>query len=119
MRNELVANVSHELRTPIAALQARAGEPRRRRLAADPATLRTALAQTERLGRLVEPLLDLSRLDNGVVPLKAAPLRGVAVPVGGPEGSSLAPRSAGADVGLGRAHPQRTCTWTWTCRRRS
>ena len=33
--------------------------------------MRTALKQTERLGRLVETLLDLSRLDNGVVPLKA------------------------------------------------
>ncbi len=32
--------------------------------------MRTALKQTERLGRLVETLLDLSRLDNGVVPLK-------------------------------------------------
>lgn len=39
--------------------------------AADPETMRTALAQTERLGRLVETLLDLSRLDNGVVPLRA------------------------------------------------
>lgn len=38
--------------------------------AADPETMRTALKQTERLGRLVETLLDLSRLDNGVVPLR-------------------------------------------------
>jgi signal transduction histidine kinase len=33
--------------------------------------MRTALAQTERLGRLVTDLLDLSRLDSGVVQLKA------------------------------------------------
>ncbi|MCX6463107.1 MAG: ATP-binding protein [Pseudonocardiales bacterium] len=65
-RRELIANVSHELRTPIAALHAvlenvvdGVAEP-------DPATLRTALAQTERLGRLVAELLDLSRLDAGV-----------------------------------------------------
>jgi signal transduction histidine kinase len=38
---------------------------------ADPETMRTSLAQTERLGRLVDHLLDLSRLDNGVVPLHA------------------------------------------------
>nr|WP_246103262.1 ATP-binding protein [Streptomyces piniterrae] len=70
-RKELVANVSHELRTPIAALRAvlenvvdGVSEP-------DPETMRTALKQTERLGRLVEHLLDLSRLDNGVVPLHA------------------------------------------------
>ncbi|MFH8571539.1 sensor histidine kinase [Streptomyces sp. NPDC017993] len=70
-RKELVANVSHELRTPIAALRAvlenvvdGVSDP-------DPETMRTALKQTERLGRLVEHLLDLSRLDNGVVPLHA------------------------------------------------
>jgi signal transduction histidine kinase len=35
----------------------------------DPAVLRTALAQTERLGRLVTELLDLSRIEAGVAPL--------------------------------------------------
>ncbi|EWC62500.1 Osmosensitive K+ channel histidine kinase KdpD [Actinokineospora spheciospongiae] len=65
-RRELIANVSHELRTPIAALRAvlenvvdGVSEP-------DPATMRTALAQAERLGRLVTELLDLSRIDAGV-----------------------------------------------------
>jgi signal transduction histidine kinase len=64
-RRELIANVSHELRTPIAALQGvlenlvdGVAEP-------DPTTLATALAQTERLGRLVTELLDLSRIDAG------------------------------------------------------
>ncbi|WP_433373941.1 DUF4153 domain-containing protein [Streptosporangium sp. CA-115845] len=64
-RRDLVANVSHELRTPITALRAvlenvvdGVSEP-------DPVTLGTALAQTERLGRLVAQLLDLSRLESG------------------------------------------------------
>ncbi|GAA2991786.1 DUF4153 domain-containing protein [Streptosporangium longisporum] len=64
-RRELVANVSHELRTPITALRAvlenvvdGVSDP-------DPVTLGTALAQTERLGRLVAQLLDLSRLESG------------------------------------------------------
>jgi len=68
-RRELIANVSHELRTPIAALQAvlenlvdGVAEP-------DPTTLQTALGQTERLGRLVAELLDLSRIDGGVLAL--------------------------------------------------
>ena len=68
-RRELIANVSHELRTPISAVQAvlenivdGVAEP-------DPDTMRTALALTERLGRLVAELLDLSRLDAGVIPL--------------------------------------------------
>ncbi|MEU5973248.1 HAMP domain-containing sensor histidine kinase [Streptomyces sp. NPDC047315] len=69
-RKELVANVSHELRTPIAALRAVLENVVDGVSAADPETMRTALTQTERLGRLVETLLDLSRLDNGVVPLR-------------------------------------------------
>jgi signal transduction histidine kinase len=64
-RRELIANVSHELRTPISAVRAvlenivDGVEP------ADPATLKTMLAQVERLGRLVSQLLDLSRLEAG------------------------------------------------------
>jgi signal transduction histidine kinase len=69
-RRELIANVSHELRTPITALQGvlenivdGVAEP-------DPQAMSTALAQTQRLSRLVTDLLDLSRLDAGVVPLR-------------------------------------------------
>lgn len=88
-RRELIANVSHELRTPIAALRAvlenvvdGVAEP-------DPVTLRTALAQTERLGTLVAELLDLSRMDAGVLSLE-------------PEEFALAPMlaEAAAEVGL-------------------
>jgi len=68
-RRELIANVSHELRTPITAVQAVLENVVDGVAPADPATLRTALAQTERLGRLVTELLDLSRVDAGVTPL--------------------------------------------------
>jgi len=68
-RRELIANVSHELRTPITAMQGilenivdGVADP-------DPITLQAALAQTERLGRLVTELLDISRIDAGVAPL--------------------------------------------------
>jgi signal transduction histidine kinase len=70
LRRDIVANVSHELRTPITALQARLEnivdgvEP------PDAETMRTMLAQVERLGRLVRQLLDLSRLESGAVPLE-------------------------------------------------
>lgn len=73
MRRDLVANVSHELRTPITALQAVLEnlvdgiEP------PDPRALATLLRQVERLGRLVEQLLELSRLESGGVPLEIAP----------------------------------------------
>lgn len=73
-RRELVANVSHELRTPVSALQAvlenlvdGVGQP-------DVATLQAALSQTERLGRLVTDLLDLSRVDAGITPLEVQPI---------------------------------------------
>lgn len=69
-RKELVANVSHELRTPIAGLRAILENVVDGVSEADPETMETALRQTERLGRLVEQLLDLSRLENGVVPLQ-------------------------------------------------
>jgi signal transduction histidine kinase len=66
-RRELIANVSHELRTPITAIQAVLENVVDG--VADPDTLKTALANTERLGRLVRELLDLSRIDAGVQPL--------------------------------------------------
>ncbi|WP_067129111.1 DUF4153 domain-containing protein [Microtetraspora malaysiensis] len=64
-RRELVANVSHELRTPITGLQAVLENVVDGVSAPDVDTLGTALAQTQRLGRLVAQLLDLSRLDSG------------------------------------------------------
>jgi signal transduction histidine kinase len=76
MRRDLVANVSHELRTPIGALQALLENLADGVEPPDRAALRTALAQTERLGRLVEQLLDLSRLESG-----GLALRPVAFPV--------------------------------------
>ena len=69
-RRELIGNVSHELRTPIAALQAVLENLVDGVSAPDPATLSTALSQTQRLGSLVSELLDLSRLDAGVVALE-------------------------------------------------
>jgi signal transduction histidine kinase len=71
-RRELVANVSHELRTPITALRAVLENVVDGVTTPDSATLHTALTQTERLGRLVTELLDLSRIDAGVLPLQRA-----------------------------------------------
>ncbi len=72
LRREMVANVSHELRTPVTALRAQlenmvdgVSEP-------DQESLQAALAQTERLGRLVAYLLDLSRIEAGAVGLDIA-----------------------------------------------
>jgi signal transduction histidine kinase len=75
VRRDLVANVSHELRTPLGALRAMLEnlvdgvEP------ADAANLAAMLGHVERLGGLVEQLLDLSKLESGAVPLERAPVR--------------------------------------------
>ena len=73
MRKDLIANVSHELRTPLTALQATLENIVDGVAPADHATLQTMLGQTQRLGRLVEQLLDLSRLESGTVPLELQP----------------------------------------------
>lgn len=72
MRKDLLANVSHELRTPIGALQAVLENLVDGVATADEETLKTMLDQVERLGRLVSQLLDLSRLESGVVPLETS-----------------------------------------------
>ncbi|MBB5805764.1 signal transduction histidine kinase [Saccharothrix ecbatanensis] len=71
-RRELIANVSHELRTPITALQSVLENVVDGVAKPDAATMRTALAQTERLSRLVTELLDLSRIDAGAHKLDKA-----------------------------------------------
>ena len=95
LRRETVANVSHELRTPVAALQAQLENMVDGVTEPTEAALGSALAQTERLGRLVGYLLDLSRIEAGVADLHvtALPLAqfldeavGAVVPVAAPRG---------------------------------
>lgn len=69
-RRDLVANASHELRTPLGALRARLENLVDGVEQPDRTTLAEALSQVERLGALVEQLLDLSRLESGAVPLE-------------------------------------------------
>lgn len=73
-RRDLIAMVSHELRTPITALQANLENIVDGVTAADDEVLATMLTQTERLGRLVSQLLDLSRLESGATPLTLEPV---------------------------------------------
>jgi signal transduction histidine kinase len=69
-RRDLVANVSHELKTPITAIRAHLENLLDGVEQPNPETLQVMLAQSERLGRLVEQLLDLSKLESGEVPLR-------------------------------------------------
>jgi signal transduction histidine kinase len=74
-RRGLIANVSHELRTPITALHAVLENVVDGVVEPDTETMRIALAQTERLGELVANLLDLSRVESGVIPLQLSSFR--------------------------------------------
>jgi signal transduction histidine kinase len=76
LRRELVANVSHELKTPITALRAHLENLLDGVEKPDPANLQIMLTQSDRLTRLVEQLLELSRLESGDLPFepRALPL---------------------------------------------
>ena len=108
VRRDFVANVSHELRTPIAAVKSalealRAGaqdDPQARDL-----FLARAEEETERMARLVEELLELSRLEAGVdvfvpQPVDLATVLSRAV-------ERMAPRAREAGLGLALQLPPR------------
>ncbi len=73
-RRQLVATVSHELRTPLTAQRALLENLVDGVVQPDDAALRGALTQSERLSSLVGDLLDLSRVDAGVQPLRLEPV---------------------------------------------
>ena len=95
---EFLADVSHELRTPIAALRT-FNELLTEGAADDPTAraefLETSRAQLERLDWLAQNLLELSKLDSGLVLLDLRP-RGP--PLGG---------GAGGRAGRGHGPPPR------------
>ena len=72
-RRDLVANAAHELRTPITVIRATAENLVDGIDQPTPDRLRLLLSQSERLGRLVNQLLDLSRLESGSVPFDRRP----------------------------------------------
>ncbi|HRD61683.1 DUF4153 domain-containing protein [uncultured Nocardioides sp.] len=74
-QRDLVATVSHELRTPLAALTATLENLADGVTPANPTTLGAAVDQAERVGGLVGDLLELSRVEAGVAPLRLGPLR--------------------------------------------
>ncbi|MDP9384608.1 MAG: HAMP domain-containing protein, partial [Actinomycetota bacterium] len=70
VRRDFVADAAHELRTPISALRASLENAVD---GVEPADPRALLDQVERLGRLTDQLLDLSRLEAGGAALAPRP----------------------------------------------
>ena len=68
-RRELIANVSHELRTPIAGLRATVENVIDGVAVLDASALVSMHGRVDRLGRLIDDLLDLSRLEAGTLVL--------------------------------------------------
>jgi len=73
-RRDLLANVAHELRTPVAALRAQLENLVDGVRSPDEAALTETLDATERLGVLVDDLLDLARAEGGAAPLERSPV---------------------------------------------
>jgi len=71
-QRRFVADASHELRTPLALLRLEA-EDLAHRLNA-PAEARPLARQVDRLGRLIDNLLSLARMDEGAQPLEREPV---------------------------------------------
>jgi two-component system, OmpR family, phosphate regulon sensor histidine kinase PhoR len=77
IKNDFVSYVSHELKTPLASITAYAemlldgeadDEPTRREFVA------VIHGQAKRLNRLIEDILNISRIESGVMPVRKAPL---------------------------------------------
>jgi two-component system phosphate regulon sensor histidine kinase PhoR len=106
-RRDFVANASHELRTPIAAIRA-AAETLLAGAVDDPAAARSFVdivaRHAERLGRLTQDLLDLSRIESGQWPLARVPVP--AAPVARQVAELLAGAARDKGLALAAAVPE-------------
>jgi len=75
LRDQFVSNVSHELRTPLTNIKLHLGLLERRGPEVMDRYVPILQRETERLRRLIEDLLDISRLRAQISPLKREPLR--------------------------------------------
>ncbi|MBP7690793.1 MAG: GAF domain-containing protein [Anaerolineales bacterium] len=75
LKDQFVSNVSHELRTPLTAIKLHLGLLDKRGAEALPRYLPVLQRETERLRRLIEDLLDLSRLRSHSAPVRREPQR--------------------------------------------
>jgi len=74
LKNQFISNVSHELRTPLANVKLYISLLERGRSEKRDLYMQTLHRETTRLQRLIEDLLDLSRLDMGTVKIDLVPV---------------------------------------------
>ena len=74
LKDQFVSNVSHELRTPLANVKLYLGLLERGRADRRSEYMQTLHRETNRLEKLIEDLLDISRLDMGTVPIRLTPI---------------------------------------------
>jgi nitrogen-specific signal transduction histidine kinase len=76
LRSQFVANVSHELKTPLAAIRMYAETLALHRAAPEayPRYLNTIVAESERLSRLVDTVLDFSKAERGQIVYRLTPV---------------------------------------------
>lgn len=97
-RITLIGNVTHELRTPLTALGGYLEGLLDGVLDADPETISQMEAEVRRLGRLVNDLQTLSRVESGAVPLRIEPQD--LVPLVRRVTTNLAPQAAAGALNL-------------------
>ncbi|MGD9047808.1 MAG: ATP-binding protein [Anaerolineae bacterium] len=76
VRRDFISNISHELRTPLAGLKALVDTLRGGAIKDRPAAkrfLKRMDAEVDTLTQMVEELLELSRIESGLAPLRLAP----------------------------------------------
>ncbi len=78
LKDEFVANVSHELRTPMSIIREGVSQVREEILGSTTPhqrkSLEIVLRNIDRLGRIIDDLLDISKLESGRMQLHRAPL---------------------------------------------
>jgi two-component system sensor histidine kinase KdpD len=70
LRAALLSSVSHDLRTPLTSILAAAAEMRR---SSSPTLIDTVEAEAQRLNRFIANLLDMARVESGVIKLSTEP----------------------------------------------
>ncbi len=74
MKSQFISNVSHELRTPITTILLYASMLQKQKPEKHAEYLKSLMQEAERLARLVEDVLQISRLDAGRLEIKVRPI---------------------------------------------